>query len=186
LWNNDRTVLTLWLDPGRIKRGLQPNLAMGPPLTRNNKYTLIVKQEWKNQEGVQLQRNFIKDFVTVEYDSLSPEPAGWKIRIPKPGTTSSLNIDFNESLDYMLVKNAIHITDAVGMGLPGAITVFPGETGFSFIPAVPWKETEYNLVVETRMEDLAGNNLEHLFDNDLTQNHKPGTGENYVKVIRVR
>ena len=50
LWNNDRTVLTLWLDPGRIKRGLQPNLAMGPPLTRGNKYTLIVKQEWKNRK----------------------------------------------------------------------------------------------------------------------------------------
>ena len=25
LWNHDRTMLTLWLDPGRIKRDLQPN-----------------------------------------------------------------------------------------------------------------------------------------------------------------
>ena len=32
LWNEDRTVLTVWLDPGRIKRDLQPNLKLGNPL----------------------------------------------------------------------------------------------------------------------------------------------------------
>ena len=123
--------------------------------------------------------------MTGQYDSLSPEPATWKIRIPKSGTIGTLDVYFNESLDYMLVKNAIHITDGVGMDIPGSIIVLPGEIGFIFTPAVPWKEADYNLMVETRLEDRAGNNLEHLFDNDLTKKHKSGTGKNYVKVIRV-
>ena len=29
LWNVDRTTLTVWLDPGRIKRDLQPNGPIG-------------------------------------------------------------------------------------------------------------------------------------------------------------
>ena len=32
LWNKERTILTLWLDPGRIKRDLQPNKKLGLPL----------------------------------------------------------------------------------------------------------------------------------------------------------
>lgn len=34
LWNEERTVLTLWLDPGRIKRGLIPNEQMALILIR--------------------------------------------------------------------------------------------------------------------------------------------------------
>ena len=36
LWNNERTMLTLWLDPGRIKRELQPNKLLGPPLNKGS------------------------------------------------------------------------------------------------------------------------------------------------------
>ena len=32
LWNAEGTVLTLWLDPGRIKRDLIPNKELGIPL----------------------------------------------------------------------------------------------------------------------------------------------------------
>ena len=34
LWNKERTMLTLWLDPGRIKRDLQPNQKLGSPLQK--------------------------------------------------------------------------------------------------------------------------------------------------------
>ena len=37
LWNAERTVLTLWLDPGRIKRDLQPNKRLGNPLTKGSR-----------------------------------------------------------------------------------------------------------------------------------------------------
>jgi hypothetical protein len=186
LWNNDRTILTVWLDPGRIKRGLQPNLAMGPPLIKGNKYTLIVKQDWKNQDGAELQRDFIKNFITIEYDSLSLDPDFWKIRIPNAGTLQSLNIDFKESLDYMLIRNAIHITNLTGMEVPGAINVYPGEVGFAFTPAVPWEKGDYYLLVETRLEDLAGNNLNHLFDTDIIYGHKKSERKNYLKKISLR
>jgi hypothetical protein len=40
LWNKDGTMLSVWLDPGRIKRDLKPNLLIGAPLAGGKKYTL--------------------------------------------------------------------------------------------------------------------------------------------------
>ena len=47
LWDNDRQRLTLWMDPGRIKRDLGPNQLSGTPLQAGNTYTLIIKKNWK-------------------------------------------------------------------------------------------------------------------------------------------
>lgn len=179
LWNNDRTVLTLWFDPGRIKRDLQPNLKMGPPLIKGNKYTLIVKKDWQNEDGRTLEQNFVKNFVAGNYDSLSPNTKQWKITTPKAGTNNALEVDFQESLDYMLVKNAISINYR-GADIAGRFSVHSRESGFSFVPMSPWQKGEYILAVEARMEDLAGNNLDKLFDMDLMKKPEP-----YVKAVKV-
>ena len=47
LWNNDRTLLTLWLDPGRIKTDLIPNKEKGLPLIASKEYTISISEEWK-------------------------------------------------------------------------------------------------------------------------------------------
>ena len=49
LWNVESTVLTLWLDPGRIKRDLIPNKAMGAPLNVDEKYVLHISR-WAEQK----------------------------------------------------------------------------------------------------------------------------------------
>ncbi len=41
------------------------------------------------------------------------------------------------------------------------------ETGFLFTPEKPWETGLYKLQVESRLADLAGNNLNRLFDVDL-------------------
>jgi hypothetical protein len=42
LWSPDRTRITLLFDPGRVKRGILPNVQMGRPLKPGRRYTLIV------------------------------------------------------------------------------------------------------------------------------------------------
>src|SRR6478609_3463751 len=83
LWNDDRTAITIWLDPGRIKRDLQPNLRMGAPLHVHEEYQLVVLKQWQDAEGISMQKNFSKSFVTTIRDSLSPNPVQWKINSPK-------------------------------------------------------------------------------------------------------
>jgi hypothetical protein len=186
LWNKEHTILTVWLDPGRIKRDLQPNLLMGPPLSKGNKYTLTIRKEWLDIDGAELVESFKKDFVVAGRDSISPDPENWAIKIPNAGTTQTLNFYFKESLDYLVLKNAIHIVDSAGMELPLRRTYFlVEETAIGFEPKEPWKRGIYYLTVESRLEDLAGNNLDHPFDNDITQKQNKNPGKGYKKLIKI-
>lgn len=169
LWNKDRTILTLWFDPGRIKRELQPNLKMGPPLTKGNKYTLLIKKEWQDQEGIQLMDEFRKNFITTQRDSISPDVLDWEITVPPAGTKQHVIIDFKEPVDYLVAKNAIHILDKNKKEVAGTYDVYHGESQLAFIPDSTWINGDYYLQVEGRLEDLAGNNLDRLFDYDNTQ-----------------
>ncbi len=169
LWNKERTMLTLWLDPGRIKRDLQPNKKMGPPLQHGASYQLVIKQDWRDAEGVLLANKYRKDFVVGLRDSLSPDPSLWTIHVPKAGTSQSLKIDMHEPLDYVLLRNAVRINDYKGNILKGIIGTAAEETILSFAPFVLWNPGNYTMEIESRLEDLAGNNLNRLFDKDLTR-----------------
>ena len=185
LWNKYSTVLTVWFDPGRIKRDLQPNLAMGPPLSRGNKYTLIIKKDWPDVDGFELKNDFKKEFVVIGRDSLLPDPSSWNITVPKAGKRTLLLIRFNESLDYMVLKNAIHLTDGTGKELPCKIFIDDKQTSIGYQPDSIWRKGDYYLEVESRLEDLAANNLEHPFDNDITQKQNKNPGKGYKQLIRI-
>lgn len=169
LWNKDRTMLTLWFDPGRIKRDLQPNLKMGPPLTKGNEYTLLIKKEWQDQDGIQLMDVFRKNFITTQRDSNSPDVLDWGYTIPRAGTKHAIIIDFKQPMDYLVAKNAIHILDKNKKEVSGSYDLTNGESRLKFTPDSTWIKGDYYLQAEGRLEDLAGNNLDHLFDVDNTQ-----------------
>lgn len=166
LWNNDRTMLTVWLDPGRIKRDLQPNKQMGPPLQPGLHYSLLVK-DWQDTEGGILQQPGQKDFFTGPRDSISPAIEKWIFTWPAKETTNPLIIELGEPLDYTLLNNTIRIIDETGNLVPGKISIEKKETALQFIPKRDWKSGKYFLETESRLEDLAGNNLNRLFDTDL-------------------
>ena len=174
LWNKQRTILTLWLDPGRIKRDLQPNKAMGSPLQQGATYQILIRRDWRDVEGVALANDYRQKFVVGLRDSISPSTESWKILAPKPATTQPLKIELQESLDYILLKNAVRIVDEKGNVINGDIEIGAEEKILVFIPTFAWNAGDYWVEVESRLEDLAGNNLNRLFDKDLS---KPGKGE---------
>ena len=51
LWDPERRRLTLLLDPGRIKRGLVPNLEAGYPLNEGNPDHLVHRQPISGRRG---------------------------------------------------------------------------------------------------------------------------------------
>jgi hypothetical protein len=166
LWNKERTALTLWLDPGRIKRDLIPNRKMGNPLRKENWYTLTVSAEWKDVQELPLQKTMVKKFFVGERDSYSPELASWNIQTPKAGTNQPLQISFGESLDYFLVGETINILTEKNEIIPGQIKIGDKERMIAFTPQQQWKEGHYRLQVKAILEDLAGNNLNRPFDRD--------------------
>ncbi|MCX7667077.1 MAG: hypothetical protein N2112_16210, partial [Gemmataceae bacterium] len=48
LWDVTGTRLTLFIDPGRIKRGLKPREEDGPVLEAGERYTLEISTNWKD------------------------------------------------------------------------------------------------------------------------------------------
>lgn len=101
-------------------------------------------------------------------DSLSPNPDLWTIETPQAGTMQSLKIKFHETLDYVLGKEAVDVYDKDGKILPGEINISGEETTLIFIPLSRWQSGTYSIQSESRIEDVAGNNLNLLFDNDIT------------------
>jgi hypothetical protein len=167
LWNEDQTLLTLWLDPGRIKRDLIPNLEMGAPLTKGESYNLVISARWKGKNGGELGQSFSKKFTASARDSISPEPDSWVMDIPKADTNAALTLDFLEALDFSLLADVFTIKNAAGRAIQGNWEIGIEEKSIQFIPKDPWSRGLYVIEIESRLEDLAGNNLNRLFETDL-------------------
>jgi hypothetical protein len=174
LWNADGTLLTLWLDPGRIKRGLHPNRELGAPLMKGEHYTLIVSDQWKDIQGIALSKPYFKKMVATSRDSLRPDPHAWAVDAPQGGTRNALIVDLKSPLDYSLLNSALAVIDERTATILGTWQVGEKERSVLFIPDSNWAKGTYQLQIETRLEDLAGNNINRPFEVDLkTQTSRP-------------
>jgi hypothetical protein len=168
LWDHDGTLLTIWLDPGRIKRGLQPNENLGEPLESGAHYQLAIGHAWKDVHGTPLLQPYRKNFVVSLRDTVSPAPEQWAITIPEAGTRKPLRLNFYEPLDHVLVGEAIRIYKG-DEHIGGNIETTAEESVCHFLPGQPWQEGDYTIRSEARLEDLAGNNLDRVFDRDVSK-----------------
>lgn len=186
LWNKENTVLTVWLDPGRIKRELQPNQTMGAPLQKENSYKLLVKKGWRDAKGNSVGEYFEKEFFVDARDSLSPGYQSWTFSTPTSNSKDDLVIDLKEPLDYLLLKNSIRVVDKDGNSIGGRFTPDKNETIVLFYPDKKWKTGDYVLEIESRLEDLAGNNLNRQFERDLTKGDTVKTKQVYTRSFRIQ
>ncbi len=172
LWNREHDLLTLWLDPGRIKTDLIPNQEQGMPLKAGNQYTLTFDKNWKAADGQAMQKAYKKSWYVTARDAIKPKVEDWKIEVPNSGTKEVLTFHFGESLDYVLAQETITLQNSEGTMVKGDWKV--DETGkrIRFIPATPWLQGSYTVIVEAILEDLAGNNLNRLFDENLETSSK--------------
>ena len=79
-----------------------------------------------------------------------------------------MTLNTNEALDAMLAVETISIRNARNEEVKGNFTLIAQESKVVFTPYQPWKSGTYTVSVASILEDLAGNNLNHLFDVDLT------------------
>jgi hypothetical protein len=166
LWDPKIQRLTVIFDPGRIKRGLRSNEKMGPPIAEGKPYTVVIDREWKDARGVPMVEGFRKTFRGGPEDRQPPDPKQWRIASPKAGTSAALLVTFPEPMDYALLQRMIQVSDARGR-IDGTVTVDRNETQWSFTPRDAWKPGAYRLVVDTAIEDLAGNHIGQPFDVDV-------------------
>lgn len=185
LWNEDRTVLTLWLDPGRIKRALQPNQRMGNPLKKTLHYEIIIADSWQSEAGIKLEKSFHKTFEVGDRDSMIPKIEEWRIGIPAKNTMDPILFFIPETLDHYLLNESITIINNSNLTIIGKINISKKGALCTFIPTVKWNSGNYQIRIDSKLEDLAGNNLNRPFDRDIKNSKKPSSQKLYFKQFSI-
>jgi len=167
LWSADAKRLTLFIHPGRVKRGVNLREDFGPVLRSNETYTLRIDATMLDAEDQPLGKPFTKRFRTSTEQHTRPLPEEWKVHAPPAGSRQPLKLDFPRPLDRALLDRFLIVLDADGQAVHGKIEVGLAERSWAFRPERDWNDSEYTVQVDENLEDLAGNTPQRLFDTDL-------------------
>lgn len=166
LWSADGKRLTLLFDPGRIKRGVSTNLLRGSALIEGKHYKLSISGVWQDVYGQQLTINTVKEFaVDIGYRQ-HIKINDWGIGVPKVNTIDSLTIKFDRIIDYALIQSMIRLEDGESNYLAGHWEILKNEQLIRFTPEEKWKKGNYRIIIDSRLEDVAGNNFQNLLDHN--------------------
>ena len=182
LWSPDMLRLTLFIDPGRIKREVKPLEEIGPALAAGQRFSLVIGSGWKDAGGNRLKRAFVKNFTVGIPDREPPDPSRWGYKAPPTRTREPLAIDLTEPMDSALALRMIHVVDEAGRAVPGQPFLTERERIWKFLPQHSWKAGCYSLVVETTIEDLVGNNIGKPFEVDLVEGESKRLDRKTVKL----
>jgi hypothetical protein len=166
LWDPNCQRLTMTFDPGRIKRGLTSNVAMGAPITEGKRYRLVIDSGWQDARGAALVEGFSKAVRGGPAERTPPDPRQWHIFSPAAGTAGALTVEFAKPMNYPLLLRMLQVFSG-RRSIAGKIDIDRQETRWRFTPDEPWKPGDYQLVVDTAIEDLAGNHVGQAFDIDV-------------------
>lgn len=173
LWDRTMRRLTVLLDPGRLKRWVGPNIELGPPLRKDQQYTLQIGSGMTDRYGRSLREPVRKHFVARHPVR---EPLGiesWKVLPPVTGSRQALVVIFPGPLDWALLFRTITVESTCGSLIDGHVVVDQSERRWSFIPASPWMADEHRIRVASALEDVCGNNVAGAFERLLRTGDMP-------------
>ncbi|MEO1286437.1 MAG: Ig-like domain-containing protein [Chloroflexota bacterium] len=163
-WDRDMQVLTIILDPGRIKQGVAPNLQAGAPLINDGSYQLVISADLTDAYGRTLEQDIIKSFTVIAPDYQSPDPTLWTTDSPTLGTHDALTVELDGAIDTILAPRLIRVEDESGQSVPVNVSFGEHERLLYLTPVQAWSSGHYRLAVHPTLEDYAGNRVESLFD----------------------
>ncbi len=70
-------------------------------------------------------------------------------------------------MDHAVAQRVIRVMEESGKLVKGEAALEDQERRWTFTPLIPWPRGPYKLVIQTTIEDLAGNNIGKAFDVDL-------------------
>lgn len=182
LWDTEQKQLTLILDPARVKTGLIAHEKMGRVLKPGKRYQLVIEKA-EDIYGNVLEAPFEKDIFISKEDVEVPKIENWEIVLPKPGSKQAIKINFSQILDRLSLYHKIRLVDEKGKEVYGKIEIGRLEKSWYFEPYEKWQKGIYTLLVNSRLEDPAGNNLNGLFDHKLGSLKSNNEGE--MKEIKI-
>ena len=188
LWDGSMTRMTLWLHPGRQKPGVNLNVEIGPILEAGNDYRLEISERWRDENGNALGTRISYRFHAVPADLTQPAPEKWKIEVVDgvPRLLTYEQLDPSSSISSIRCRRQESKTPFVILPVfPNATTKLPYSLNHSVFELrvpdkefpqtalypVAWPPGDYELVIDPKLEDLAGNSIARPFNLDLEKYH---------------
>lgn len=165
LWDRERRRLTVLLEPGRIKRGLQPHVQAGPPLVEGGEVTIVVDALLRNAAGSPLVSEARRTYRVGPPLRSRIDPATWTVAWPNR-PQDPLTVRFDRPLDRVLALRCLRVVDEHGDPVAGDSALDPEAGLWTFRPETSVGVAR-ELRIDTRLEDLAGNSVRRAFDRDL-------------------
>lgn len=165
LWDPERRRLTLFVHPGRVKRGVGPNTALGPVLEEGRSYRLEISRQALDSDALPLVADHVHPFRVGPIDRHSPAPGSWQLEAPGD-PSQPLVVRLEEPADRALLERMPWIESAAGEPVPGRARADGAGLRWSFTPEAAWEVGKYHLVVPHALEDPSGNRVDRLFEED--------------------
>lgn len=176
LWNGDRTRFTILFDPGRVKRGILPNRAMGRPLRPGSRFTMLVSRDWPDAHGQPLTSEFRKTYRVGPANERALSAASWRVAPPAAGSRDAVRVTFPTPLDRGLLQRALSVVrvDTAGdQPIAGDISIEPTEISWQLVPKDPWRAGRYLISVLPALEDPSGNRIGQAFETSADDDDTP-------------
>jgi hypothetical protein len=148
LWSRDNRRLMAYVHPGRVKSGLALGDRFGPVLEEGRTYTLEILPGMKSRSGRPLEGRFARALRVGPAAREAPDLSRWSIRAAR----DRVEIECDAWMDQAGLEEFVWIE-----GVPGRrrvegrrVTIWPDQ----LLPTGPQR-----LVVDARLEDLAGNSF---------------------------
>ena len=183
-WSPDHTRYTLFLDPGRVKRGILPNRQQGRALVSGRRYVLEVSAAWRDAHGRPLASAFRHEFVAGPAIEKAMRVEDWQLSAVAGGTRESLVVTFPWPIDRGLAERSLTILTASGRPLAGEGSLQPGDARWSFTPADDWSAGDYRVAADPILEDPSGNQIGRAFEVDMKK--QPTSVPDVARSIKFR
>lgn len=167
LWSPDRRRLTVLLDPGRVKTGLVANEALGRALESGQRYAIKVPGTLRDAEDCTLGKDAAFEFTAGPTDYEPPQPETWQLAIPSAGSRDALSVDLGSTHDHVSMAYRLRVFTAAGKRVAGEVALAREERVWQFTPRERWSSVDYQIAIDPRLEDLAGNRPGIVFDRDV-------------------
>ncbi len=182
LWDPSRRRLTMLLDPGRIKRGLAPNLEAGYPLVEGVPVKVMVAPDFRDAGGRPLVAGAERCYRVGPPRRERIALHNWKLIPPVAGSAQPLTVEFDHPLDQALLQHCLTVKTTDGTPVSGQGEIGPEERSWRFSPENPWDTGPCRLTIAPHLEDLAGNSPLRVFDRDITIEDDAPTNKDALQV----
>ena len=173
LWDPEMKRLTLFIDPGRIKREVKPLEDIGPALEQGRRFTLAIDATLLDAASRPLAQKYAHSFRVGPPDRSPIAPEKWKLATPVAASADPLVVTFPEPMDQALALRLLHVVRDDGSTVEGSAALADAERRWTFTPSHPWKPGQHYVVAPAVLEDLAGNNIGKAFEVDMVDSGEP-------------